>query len=287
MHDIIPTNRKLRNYKYIYNKDNKNKELNGIFTITTSSGYTSVQNMFDNNNDTFWESEDSFIEKIDDPSTSNSLNDLTSEPCTSDDYLSGTCTNRYTGFNKITGYTKYLSNDPSGNNLIIENKINTTIKGETIDITLPNPYYIYEINMEFVEGHIPKRYMVYAYDEEIRKYVLLGVQFNISHIKKQDNLPFYPNKKYKRIIILFNALSENPILKISKLQLKGDNTLKTAHNSKYTLDRENFSNIKKKVRFSDTKYVYEYENTNINYIDLLIPLGLTSALFFVYLNKKI
>ena len=109
----------------------------------------------------------------------------------------------------------------------------------------------------------------------------------MSYKKTQDNLPFYPNKKYKKIVILFNATT-NETLKISKLQLKGDKTLKTAHNSKYTMRNiEPLSNMNKKVRFADTKYIYEYENNNNIYSELLIPLGLTSLLFCVFFNKKI
>jgi hypothetical protein len=287
MYDIIPTNKEFNNYNYFLNNDNNKKELNGKFTIITSSGHINTSKMFDNNDNSYWESENLFIEKIDDPVLSNTVNDLNELPCLSDDYLKGTCINRYTGLNNITGYTRYLSNDPSNNNIILKNKITTKTKGETIEINLPNLLYIYELNLEFVEGYAPKRYQVYAFDEDIKKNVLLGLQFNVNYQKTQDNLAFYPTKKYKKITIVFNALNENTSIRITKLQLKGDKTLKTAHNSKYTLGKENFSNIDKKVRFSNTKYVYEYDKNNKLYSDLLIPLAFTTMLFLVYSNKKI
>lgn len=289
MHDIIPTNKKFDEYKYVSIDNHKNKQLNGKYEITASNGQYSVENMFNTTNNTYWDSTPIYLDKLDDPvlGGSTGISVLDSEACRGDNYIPGSCIHRYpsNSNNGITGYTKYYTNDNQDN--VVMNKVNTKINGETITIILPNPYYIYEINMEFIEGHSPKRYFVYAYDEEIEKYNLLGLKLNMSYKKTQENLPFYPNKKYKKIVILFNATT-NETLKISKLQLKGDKTLKTAHESKYTMKNiEYFSGMKKKVRFADTKYVYEYQKYHNIYSELLIPLGLTSLLFFVYLNKKI
>ena len=288
MHDIIPTNKNFREDKYVFSDNNKNKELNGKYEIIASNGQSSVENMFNTTNNTYWDSTRIYLDKLDDPVLASSGDSvLDSEACKGENYTPGSCIHRYpsNSNNGITGYTKYYSNDNEDN--VVMNKVNTKINGETITIILPNPYYIYEINMEFIEGHSPKRYFVYAYDEEIKKYNLLGLKLNMSYKKTQENLPFYPNKKYKKIVILFNATT-NETLKISKLQLKGDKTLKTAHESKYTMRNiEALSNMNKKVRFADTKYIYEYGKNNNIYSELLIPLGLTSLIFFVYLNKKI
>ncbi len=288
MYDIIPTNQRFigvdrEKMQYI----NRNNEfLTGEYSIIASSQQYYVENMFDNNKYSFWESDIVFEDKIDDPITSNTVTNLDSGPCQGDDYLAGTCNNLYTGLNNSTAFTKFFSNDSDDS--LVTNKITTNIKGESIEIIIPQEHYVFELHLHFIKNYAPKRYFFLAYDEELKKYILLNSQLNLHHEKEQDILPINPTKKYKKYKVVFNTLSENKTIRISKLQLIGDVDLGNAPNSKYTYNTENFSNMnKKKVRFSNIKYIYEYEKFQNRYsIKYLPPFILTSLLFFIFLKKK-
>ena len=136
MYDIIPTNQRFigvdrKKMQYI----NRNNEfLTGEYSIIASSQQYYVENMFDNNKYSFWESDIVFEDKIDDPITSNTVTNLDSGPCQGDDYLAGTCNNLYTGLNNSTAFTKFFSNDSDDS--LVTNKITTNIKGESIEIII-------------------------------------------------------------------------------------------------------------------------------------------------------
>jgi hypothetical protein len=283
MYDLIPTNKNFTNNS-VYS-DHAN--ILGDITIIASSGQSYVENMLNGNYNSYWESDPLFDKKIDDGNSSSTISNLNYEPCSGPEYLQGTCNNLYTGFNEVNAYTEYLSN--GNDNQIIKNKINTTFKGEELLIVLPVPHYLFETHISFIKDFQPKRYFVFAYDNDIKKWKLLNAQLDIDYNKSDDNLPINTHKKYTHYKFLFSNALENNSIRINKLQLKGDIDLSNAPNSKYKYNDENFENLKKKVSFSDIKYIYEYEDNlnNINYMEYLIPFSLVFILFIIASKKKI
>ena len=287
MYDLIPFNKIFFDSSIVYH-DNNNNNIVGPVKILVSSLQSDAKNMFDSNNNTYWESDPLFDSKVDDVLISNSYNDLDFDSCSGPNYLSGTCNNMYTGYSELTSEAQYMSNSLENDIDINYNKVKTTFKGEIITIILPNPHYLFETHIGYEKGFGPKRYFVFAYDEDTKKWILLNTQLNIDYNKDQDILPIHTVKRYSNYKIVFTNLSENTSIRINKLQLRGDVDLSNAPKSKYKYNIENFDNVTKKVSFSDVKYVYEYEDniSNFKNIDYIIPLSILSILFIMVFKKK-
>ena len=293
MYDLIPIGKKFSiNGRGFNNIDDENVDRIGIYEISTTTNQTNAYRMFYDNN-SYWSSFNTFQINMYDPTKATNANYSKGTLCTDS---SVDCLNVF-GYKGTRGSTLDIGNpvinyyeDTSTNNLI---KKETSIYGEKIEITFPRPFYIFEMEIYFNNVNKPKRYYLFGKTDKLSNkdpnnniYDLLYSSLNFNQKKNEDIVEINKPQKYKTVCILFNAVSGSSNIEVKKIQFKGSTTLEDSKGSEYKKFKEYFTN-KKKVTFSDTKYVYEYNNNNgINLYQYLPPVTISLLLLFTILKKK-
>tara|TARA_Y100000816_G_scaffold213342_1_gene158742 strand:+ start:192 stop:1064 length:873 start_codon:yes stop_codon:yes gene_type:complete len=290
MYDLIPFDKEFSiNGTEFNNKEDKNVDRIGIYQISTTSNQTNAHNMF-NNNTSYWSSFNTFEINMYDPvkaanaNYSNSICTDSSVDCLNVFGVKGDTNSLDIGVPVINYYEH-----TSKNTLI---KKETSIYGEKIEITFPRSFYIFEMEIYF-NSIKPKRYYLFGKTDETSSnnpnnniYDLLHSSLNFNTNKDEHIVKINKPTKYKTVCILFNAVSGSSNIEIQKLQFKGSTTLEDATGSEYKKFKEYFTN-KKKVTFSDTKYVYEYSNNNnINLYQYFPPITISLLLLLTIIKRK-
>ena len=272
MHELIPN---ISNADVIFNQtrhnttitdNNEKSNTYGQHIISSTSGSDTLSNLFDNYSHSTWTSSGVYKSKSDDPSTSITKNDSTSEICGGDNYKMGSCIHNYMGINSNNTIVKYI--DEQGVNVTLNSKF----PGEFIKINFPKDYYIYKSSIEFNHNKFkPKTYFLLGYSPIHKRWEMIGRNINVNYIKNEDTLIINKPTRYNAVILSITSSREEPSIKLNKFQLYGSNDLRDHPKKRYIgiKQYEAFSNQihKKKVSFDETikiKYIEPRVNNNNN-----------------------
>jgi hypothetical protein len=283
--DYITRTRQIDNEIIIDNQKDKIPDKRGQYKIMASGDISNITNIL-NKSDRYWKTQNSFTRKIDDVSTSTSMNNPLNEICDGDTYKEGSCITNYEGSQALKTKVKYINQDG------LDVSIDLKIKGETIVFVFPKDFYIFEIAVMFAENSSkPYNYYILGKNTQHPSWKLLNQHLGISYDKTVDTLPINSVEKYRKIAIIFAAGREEKYISIKNIEIMGSTSLEDSPLKIYKGFQEYFQNMndnkKKKVKFSEqdeVRYIEPLHLMNndttyysirlVDYIPSILILGL-------------